>query len=59
VGAACHACQETISPVLVAMQVPSEIGRGAVRLSVGRPTTREEVEQAAQMLLQGVKTFVR
>jgi cysteine desulfurase len=59
VGAACHAGQETISPVLVAMQVPSEIGRGAVRLSVGRPTTREEVEQAAQMLLQGVKTFVR
>jgi len=59
VGAACHTGEVAISPVLAAMQVPPEIARGAVRLSVGRPTTREEVEQAAEMLLQVVKTLVR
>jgi cysteine desulfurase len=54
-GAACHAGVESISPVLAAMGVPSEVARGALRLSVGRPTTEEEVETAAQLLLRRVR----
>ena len=50
-GSACHAGQESISPVLAAMGVSAEIARGAVRFSVGRPTTREEVEEAARLLV--------
>jgi cysteine desulfurase len=58
-GAACHSGEETISPVLAAMGVTPEVARGAVRLSVGRPTTREEVERAAEMLLERVRTLKR
>jgi cysteine desulfurase len=55
-GAACHPGVESVSPVLTtAMGVPSEVARGALRLSVGRPTTREEVETAAQLLLTRVR----
>ncbi len=54
-GAACHAGVESLSPVLTAMGVPSEVARGALRLSVGRPTTQEEVEAAAQLLLTRVR----
>lgn len=56
-GAACHGAHEEISPVLAAMQVPLEIARGAVRLSVGRPTTKNEVEQAATLLLHRVRAL--
>jgi cysteine desulfurase len=50
-GSACHAGVEAISPVLAAMGVAPEVARGAVRFSVGRPTTRAEVEQAAALLI--------
>ncbi|MEW6660537.1 MAG: cysteine desulfurase family protein [Thermodesulfobacteriota bacterium] len=50
-GAACHSGEESISPVLAAMGVAPEVARGAVRLSVGRPTTAGEVEEAAGLLL--------
>jgi cysteine desulfurase len=53
-GAACHSGEETISPVLAAMGVTPEVARGAVRLSVGRPTTEAEVGQAARLLLRRV-----
>jgi cysteine desulfurase len=51
-GSACHAGREAVSPVLAAMGVSAEVGRGAVRFSVGRPTTRAEVEEAAALLLE-------
>jgi cysteine desulfurase len=51
-GSACHAGQGTISPVLAAMGVPMGLARGAVRFSVGYPTTRAEVDQAAALLLE-------
>lgn len=54
-GAACHTGGETISPVLAAMGVTDEVARGALRLSVGRPTTEVEVARAAELLLEGVK----
>jgi cysteine desulfurase len=49
-GSACHEGNVTLSPVLAAMGVSPELGRGAVRLSVGRFTTPEEVDQAADAL---------
>jgi cysteine desulfurase len=54
-GSACHAGQETISPVLAVMGVPASVARGAVRFSVGFPTSLEEVEEAAALLLQRVR----
>ncbi len=50
-GAACHGAEEKPSPVLTAMGLPAELALGAVRLSVGRPTTVEEVERAAALIL--------
>jgi cysteine desulfurase len=49
-GSACHEGSVVQSPVLCAMGVPPELGRGAVRLSVGRFTTEDEVDQAAEAL---------
>ena len=46
-GSACHEGQVSQSPVLCAMRVPPEIGKGAVRLSVGRFTTEDEIDRAA------------
>jgi len=43
-GSACHSGSVELSPVLKAMGVPPEIGMGAVRFSLGRTTTREEIE---------------
>ena len=44
-GSACHSGSVELSPVLKAMGVLPEIGMGAVRFSLGRTTTRKEVEQ--------------
>jgi len=58
-GSACHAGQEAISPVLAAMGLPPSVSSGAVRLSVGFPTTHAEVEEAAAMLLQRVRRLTQ
>jgi cysteine desulfurase len=54
-GSACHEGEQqrhfTLSPVLTAMGVLLQIGRGAVRLSVGRFTTEEEIDRAAKALV--------
>jgi cysteine desulfurase len=42
-GSACHAGSITLSPVLAAMGVAPEIGVGAVRFSLGRATTSEDI----------------
>ena len=47
-GSACHAGR--LSPVLKAMNVPSEIGVGAVRFSLGRATTADEIDEVIQRL---------
>jgi cysteine desulfurase len=49
-GSACHEGKISQSPVLFAMGVPPELGRGAVRLTVGRFTTEDEVDRAAEAL---------
>lgn len=49
-GSACHAGSVTLSPVLAAMGVPPEEGMGAVRFSLGRATTWEELAEVLRML---------
>jgi cysteine desulfurase len=53
-GSACHAGSVTLSPVLAAMGVPQEEGMGAVRFSLGRTTTWEELEKVLGMLKASV-----
>ncbi|MBE0429142.1 MAG: cysteine desulfurase [Thermoleophilia bacterium] len=49
-GSACHHGSQTLSPVLEAMGIGAERGFGAVRFSIGRWTSREELERAAQLI---------
>jgi cysteine desulfurase len=55
-GSACHEGHVTVSPVLCAMGVPPQLSRGALRLSVGRFTTEEEVDRAAGALVAQAKS---
>jgi cysteine desulfurase len=54
-GSACHEGHVTLSPVLAAMGVPRQVGRGAVRLSVGRFTTEEDIDRAGAALIAAAK----
>ena len=54
-GAACHSSGK-ISHVLSAMGVPQEVARGAIRFSLGRGTTLEEIETAVELLAQALKS---
>ena len=49
-GSACHAGRTELSPVLEAMGIVPEVGRGAIRFSLGRGTTEEEIEQLVHRL---------
>ena len=50
-GAACHDRSVKLSHVLAAMQVSEEIGRGAIRLTLGRGNTEAEIDAAAEMII--------
>jgi cysteine desulfurase len=58
-GSACHEGRVRLSPVLAAMGVPPEVGRGAVRLSVGRFTTEPDVNRACDLLVAGARALER
>jgi cysteine desulfurase len=49
-GSACHAGRIELSPVLEAMGVAPEIGGGAIRFSLGRPTTAAELDAVTERL---------
>jgi cysteine desulfurase len=51
-GSACHEGRVTQSPVLCAMGIPPAVGRGALRLTVGRFTTEAEIDEAAEQLIR-------
>ena len=53
-GSACHSGGTEPSPVLAAMGVPREVGAGAIRLSLGRMTTRDELETLVRRLTEVV-----
>jgi cysteine desulfurase len=51
-GSACHEGSREISPVLRAMGTPEEIALGAVRFSLGRWTTQEELDQVIEAVVR-------
>jgi cysteine desulfurase len=53
-GSACHSGSVELSPVLKAMNIPPEVGMGAIRFSLGRTTTREEIEATVTQLTDAV-----
>ena len=51
-GSACHTGRVELSPVLEAMGVSQELGAGAIRFSLGRMTTAEEIDMVAERLIR-------
>ncbi|HUL23450.1 MAG TPA: cysteine desulfurase family protein [Thermodesulfobacteriota bacterium] len=49
-GAACHSGSVELSPVLKAMRISPEVGMGAIRFSLGRTTTVQELERVVDLL---------
>jgi cysteine desulfurase len=49
-GSACHSGRIELSAVLEAMAVAPEVGMGAVRFSLGRGTTRDEIDVVVERL---------
>jgi cysteine desulfurase len=49
-GAACHSGSVELSPVLKAMGISPEVGMGAIRFSLGRTTTVQELERVVNLL---------
>jgi cysteine desulfurase len=49
-GSACHAGRIELSPVLKEMGVPEETGMGAIRFSLGRNTTKAEIDTVIKWL---------
>lgn len=49
-GSACHSGQSAPSPVLQAMGVSDRVARGAIRFSLGRETTAEEIDTVVERL---------
>jgi cysteine desulfurase len=53
-GSACHSGCHELSPVLKAMNVPEQVGLGAVRFSLGRSTTHEELDYVLGLVRERV-----
>jgi cysteine desulfurase len=53
-GAACSSGSLDPSPVLLAMGCPPEVAHGSIRFSLSRHTTSQEVEQAADIVIDCV-----
>ncbi|MBW2107375.1 MAG: cysteine desulfurase [Deltaproteobacteria bacterium] len=57
-GAACHERSVTLSHVLAAMGVSKEVGRGAIRLTLGRQNTEADIETAGRRLIAAYNRLV-
>jgi len=53
-GSACHSGKIELSPVLEAMGVAPKVGMGAIRFSLGRNTTEEEIDATVAMLKEAL-----
>ena len=49
-GSACHEGSVELSPVLEAMGVSETVGMGAIRFSLGRATTGDELDTVIELL---------
>jgi cysteine desulfurase len=54
-GAACSSGVETPSHVLTAMNLPEDVIEGSLRIGLGKFTTDDEVDQAAEILIHAVQ----
>ncbi len=54
-GSACSAGQTSLSHVIRAIQVPKEYAYGTIRFSLGRETTKKEIEKTISVLKNSVK----
>jgi cysteine desulfurase len=57
-GSACHSGSVELSPVLKAMGVSPEVGMGAIRFSLGRTSTIQELEIVVQLLKNMLPSLV-
>jgi cysteine desulfurase len=55
-GSACHSGRIELSPVLEAMGITPEVGMGAIRFSLGRGTTRDEIDVVVERLTEKLAT---
>jgi cysteine desulfurase len=55
-GAACHEGQFIMSPIFHALGISERVGTGAVRLTVGRFTTEDEIDRAAELLVNAANS---
>jgi cysteine desulfurase len=53
-GSACHSGMVELSPVLKAMGIAPEVGMGAIRFSLGRDTTEDEIDYVTSLLRKGL-----
>lgn len=58
-GSACHDGRVSISPVLAAMGVDPVVAAGAVRFSLGRTTTEQDIDQAVAAIVAQAKRMLR
>ncbi|TKC18940.1 cysteine desulfurase family protein [Robertmurraya kyonggiensis] len=49
-GSACHAGSVELSPVLKEMGVSEHVGMGAIRFSLGRDSTKEEIDRVVDLI---------
>lgn len=57
-GAACHADEVTVSPVLEAMNIPVDWSMGTLRFSTGKSTKEEEIFRAIDEISLKLKQFL-
>jgi cysteine desulfurase len=50
-GPACHSGRIELSSTLAAMGIASDVGMGAIRFSLGRGTTMEEIDALIERLI--------
>ena len=54
-GAACHTDSISVSVTLAAMQLDKAFAMGTVRFSVGKYSTEDEIDQAAEAIIEAVQ----
>jgi len=57
-GSACHEGGESPSAVLLAMGLDSTTALGAVRLTLGRLSSSEEIDEASERLIEGYRAAI-
>lgn len=54
-GSACAASKMCISHVLQALGIPDDVAAGSLRITLGRPTTKSDTREAAQIIIDTVR----